>query len=155
MFDFLSVTHRQSKKGCVEVVPKFIVGNKSTDLMIRGGDFYAVWLEDKKLWSTDEDDIVRYVDKEIHDYAKAHEEEWKGLMINCQYMWDSESGSIDKWHKYCQRQQRDHYRMLDETLIFSNSEMRKEDYASKMLSYPWKTEVMTHGIILLERYIRQ
>lgn len=136
MFDFLSITHRQSRKGCVEVVPKFIVGNESTDLMIRGGDFYAVWLEDKKRWSTNENDIIRYVDMELKKYGAEHQDEFAGLSVTYQYMWDSESGSIDKWHKYCQRQQRDHYRMLDETLVFSNSEMRKEDYASKMLSYP-------------------
>ena len=43
---------------------------------------------------------------------------------------------IDSWHKYCQRQMRDNFHMLDEKLIFSNYETKKEDYASKKLSYP-------------------
>jgi energy-coupling factor transporter ATP-binding protein EcfA2 len=43
---------------------------------------------------------------------------------------------IDSWHKYCQKQMRDYYHMLDEKLIFSNAETNKKDYASKRLSYP-------------------
>ena len=41
--DFLKVTWRtQKKSGPAEIYPVFIV-KKSKDLMIRGGDFYAVW----------------------------------------------------------------------------------------------------------------
>ena len=51
MVDFLKIATRSVKKGIIEVYPKFIV-RKSSDLMIRGGDFYAIWLEDRGLWST-------------------------------------------------------------------------------------------------------
>ena len=51
-------------------------------------------------------------------------------------MWDAESGMIDVWHKYCQRQMRDSYHSLDEKLIFSNMVTTKTDYASKRLPYP-------------------
>jgi len=43
---------------------------------------------------------------------------------------------IDSWHKYCQKQMRDHFHMLDEKLIFSNYKTDKKDYASKKLNYP-------------------
>lgn len=52
------------------------------------------------------------------------------------FMWDGDSGSIDKFHKYCQKQMRDSFTMLDEELIFSNTELCRENYASKRLSYP-------------------
>ena len=51
-------------------------------------------------------------------------------------MWDSGSGMIDSWHKYCQRQMRDSFHMLDEKIIFSNTDVNKKDYASKRLPYP-------------------
>jgi hypothetical protein len=51
-------------------------------------------------------------------------------------MWDAESGTIDAWHKYCQKQSRDNFNQLDEKLIFSNTETNKKDYASKRLNYP-------------------
>jgi hypothetical protein len=51
-------------------------------------------------------------------------------------MWDAESGMVDRWHKYCQKQLRDSFHMLDEKLIFSNHKTEKKDYASKALRYP-------------------
>lgn len=70
MLDFLLISTRSQKRGTVEIVPKFII-KKSSDLMIRGGDFYAIWDEDKKLWSTDEQDVVRLVDAQLDEFAKA------------------------------------------------------------------------------------
>ena len=60
MIDFLMVSTRPGKKGSgkVEVYPKFLI-KKSSDLMIRGGDFYAVWVEERCLWSTDEQDALQ------------------------------------------------------------------------------------------------
>lgn len=40
------------------------------------------------------------------------------------------------WHKYCQKQMRDCFHMLDDKLIFSNTKTSKTDYASKRLDYP-------------------
>ena len=56
--------------------------------------------------------------------------------IHVLHMWDAESGMIDSWHKYCQKRMRDSFHMLDEKLIFSNTETNKKDYASKKLPYP-------------------
>ena len=44
MLDFLMISTR-TRKGVVEIYPKFKITNKSKDLMIRGGDFYAIWIE--------------------------------------------------------------------------------------------------------------
>ena len=54
MLDFLLISTR-NKRGVIEIYPKFII-KKSSDLMIRGGDFYAIWIEERHLWSTDEED---------------------------------------------------------------------------------------------------
>jgi hypothetical protein len=108
--------------------------------MIRGGDFYAIWVEERGLWSTDEDDVVQLIDRELNDYAQKNgdriKEENNASKIYVLRMQDAGSGMIDAWHKYCQRQMRDNFHMLDETLIFSNHETTKKDYASKRLSYP-------------------
>ena len=135
MVDFLIVSTRSTKKG-TEIFPKFRLYPKSKDLMIRGGDFYAVWIEEIGLWSTNEDDALAIIDNELKKYAddfiNKHPEEY----VNVLYTWDSSTGSIDQWHKYCQKQKRDSFEMLDETLIFSNTKTNKNDYASKRLSYP-------------------
>ena len=134
MLDFMMVTTRTTKNN-VEVIPKFKINDLSKDLMIRGGDFYAIWDEDRKLWSTKESDVVRLVDIELKKYAADHADRL-GENAYIKYMWDSDSGSIDKWHKYCQKQMRDNYSTLDEELIFSNTELTRDKYASKKLNYP-------------------
>ena len=135
MLDFLTISSR-TNKGSVEVVPKFVIKNPSKDLMIRGGDFYAVWDEERKMWSTEEQDVIRLIDNELKKYLDANHDRIDMSSANVKYMWDSDSGSIDRWHKYCQKQMRDCYSMLDEELIFSNSELTREKHASKKLNYP-------------------
>lgn len=134
MLDFLKIATRSKKNGVVEVYPKFIV-KKSTDLMIRGGDFYAVWVEDRGLWSTDEMDVFQMIDRYLTKYVEENKQECAST-VKVMYMWDAESGMVDSWHRYCQSQLRDSFHMLDEKLIFSNTETSKKDYASKKLNYP-------------------
>lgn len=134
MIDFLMISTRSTKRGVIEIYPKFII-KKSSDLMIRGGDFYAIWLEDRGLWSTDEQDALQLIDQELDRYAEENRTHFDAN-IKVLHMWDSESGMIDSWHKYCQKQMRDSFHMLDEKLIFSNTPTNKKDYASKRLKYP-------------------
>ena len=103
--------------------------------MIRGGDFYAIWIEERGLWSTDEQDALQLIDRELDRYAEESRQRFDSE-IKVLHMWDAESGMIDSWHKYCQKQMRDSFHMLDDKLIFSNTKTDKKDYASKKLKYP-------------------
>lgn len=134
MVDFFIVSTRPGRRGVTEIYPKFII-KKSSDLMIRGGDFYAVWLEDEQRWSTDEDDAKRIIDQELDKYYEENKAKYDGF-VKILHMWDAETGMIDVWHRYCQHQLRDSFHMLDEKLIFSNMEPSKKDYASRKLNYP-------------------
>ena len=133
MVDFLLVSERQKKNGLTEIYPRFII-KKSSDLMIRGGDFYAVWLEDRGMWSTDEQDALQLIDHELDAYKDANSARFEGG-VRVLHMWDSESGMIEQWHRYCQRHMRDSFHMLDERLIFADAKANKKDYASKCLPY--------------------
>lgn len=135
MLDFLTISTRKTKGGSVEIYPRFRLYPKSQDLMIRGGDFYAVWVEDRGLWSTNEDELLYLIDRELERYANENINDFAdGHRVL--RMQDSDSGMIDSWHKYCQKQMRDSFNMLDEKLIFANTDTNKKDYASKRLDYP-------------------
>ena len=134
MLDFFTVSTRVKKPGYTEIYPKFQIKHVD-DLMIRGGDFYAVWVEDRGLWSTDEQDVVQLVDRELTRFAEENKSKIDGNVKIC-YMRDAETGMIDSWHKYCQKQMRDSYHMLDEKLLFANDGANKKDYSSKRLNYP-------------------
>lgn len=134
MLDFMRVATHATKNGLIEVFPKFKVC-KHSDLMIRGGDFYAIWDADNNTWSLDEMTAITLIDAEVERRAEELRVE-AGDKIRPLYLWDGDSGMIDKWHKYCQRQARDDYHQLNEKLIFSNQVPKKTDYASKQLPYP-------------------
>lgn len=141
MLDFVTISTRSGKRGVIEIYPQFII-KKSSDLMIRGGDFYAIWVEERGLWSTDEQDAVDLIDRELDRYATENRQRFDGT-CRVLHMWDAGSGMIDAWHKYCQKQLKDSFHMLDEKLVFSNTKTGKKDYASKILPYPLEAGAIT------------
>ena len=137
MLDFIKIKEKSTKIG-LEIYPAFIIKSSFDDLMIRGGDFYAVWNDYTQLWSTDEGVLINLIDSELEQYAKNYETRTGAKPARVCYLWDSDSGSIDRWHKYCQKQLRDNYHPLDETITFANTETTKKNYISKRLKYPLK-----------------
>lgn len=131
--DFFKVNEGSTKKGVIEVYPDFSVA-RTTDLMVRGGEAYAIWDEEKGLWSTDEYDIPRLIDKEI---ARVREETEKrlGQPVQAKYASSFSSGVWPKFLQYV-KGIKDNYHELDAQLTFSNTEVKKTDYVSKRLSYP-------------------
>ena len=130
--DFLKISWKPSgKSGRAEIYPTFVT-KTSKDLMIRGGDFYAIWDEQKGLWSKSQDDVIDIIDAALDEYKNSNASMSDAKVL---YLWNSDTGMIDKWHRYCQKQTRDNFHNLDEKIIFANSPVNKEDYASKRLPY--------------------
>lgn len=127
--DFVKIATKSPKRGVQTIYPEFRP-RKSKDLMIRGGDFYAVWDEENGVWSTDEDRVSDMIDAEIKNYDIKTDDKVIRLYMN-----NADSGSIDRWHKLVQRQMRDNYHPLDKTMVFADSPINKNDYASKRLPY--------------------
>ena len=130
MLDFVKITVKQ-KNGALEIVPSFKV-IRSKDIMIRGNTFYSIWDEDLQKWSTDEFDAIRLIDQMTINYTK----EKYGDHAIPELLVNADNCLIDKWKKYCQKQAINNYIPLDETLIFSNMERKRENYSSRSLSYP-------------------
>ena len=134
MVDFLHIEKEDKDKIATSIIyPTFIIG-KSSDLMIRGRDFYAVWNEDKGLWETDESMVIKMIDKELDRWVKEHHDILNRNVI-VKYMWNASTDSIDAWHHYVQKQMRDNFVQLDSKLIFKNTKTTKLDYASRKLKY--------------------
>ena len=153
MFDFLDISTRPAGKNGIDIYPRFKLYPKSKDLMVRGGDFYAVWLEERGQWSTNEDDCLRLIDDSVREFFNEFKPKHPELSINVKYMRDSDSGMIDAWHKFVQKQSRDSYHVLDETLIFSNDSVEKGHYSSKRLPYPLeKGEIPAYEKIISTLY---
>lgn len=130
--DFYQIKQKTAKKGVIELYPDFKVG-RSKDLMVRGKSFYAIWDEQKGLWSTDESDVQRMVDADLmakrEEIAKTADE-----TIFVRKMSDFSSSSWLSYKKYINNMF-DNNHQLDCKLTFQNTEVVKKDYVSKRLGY--------------------
>lgn len=134
MLDFLTISVNV-EKGVAKVIPGFKTWPKSHDLMIRGGDFYAIWVERLGLWSPDEQDALQLMDQEIDEFVEKNKEKYSSYTIKVLHFWDARSKMIDEWHHFCKSQCRDNFHMLDSNVTFENTPTNKKDYASKRLPY--------------------
>lgn len=139
MLDFMFVSEKvNTKKGIIEIYPTFKV-QPSKDLMIRGGDFYAIWDVEAGRWSTDIFDAVRLIDNEIDIYTNKRKSEGiSETIISCN-LWNTDNGQMAKFHNYCKKLMPDHWNPLDTKIIFANDEVKQTDYSSKRLAYPLKS----------------
>ena len=130
--DFFKISWRSTKRGTIEVFPSFVVC-ESEDLMVRGRDFYAIWNEQVGLWSRNEFDLIKLVDSKLYEYAeelRKKTDDRVAVLSLSDYSsrsWSNYKGFLSHFP--------DNYKDLDSKLIFANTEVKKEDYASRTLPY--------------------
>lgn len=129
--DFVRMANKY-KNGLKYIYPEFIVDDRGKDLMARGGAFYAIWDEEKGLWSTNEYDVARLVDAEIRNAIQADSspDSCRGL-----YLSEFSSETWTKWKRYL-KSLPDKWTELDTKIFFENSDVSKSDFCSRKLPYP-------------------
>lgn len=136
--DFYDIrVEHKDRPSRIEIYPEFIVDSDgSTDLMIRGGDFYAVWNEQEKMWSQNSKYIQKVIDAELAQKKEevANTPYGERTKIVVRRMRDYSSGSWEKFLKYISSLP-DDYHQLDEKIIFQDTVTKKTDYASHRLPY--------------------
>ena len=128
--DFYEIRERSIKRGVTEVYPDFIV-KRSHDLMVRAKAFYAIWDEDAGLWSTDEYDVMRLVDRELNEYRSKMTTDDKVIVRT---MNSFSSKAWVEFKKYMNSIS-DNVVPLDNKITFANTVTKKKDYVSKKLPY--------------------
>ncbi len=130
--DFYTIITVEKKDGTLQIRPDWKIG-RSDDLMTRGGSFYAIWDEEKGLWSKDIYDVARLVDADLVRHAEA-EEARTGIVYRVARMSVDSTKLWDGFQRFL-RNSGNNSHALDETLIFANTKVGKKDYASRTLSY--------------------
>ena len=128
--DFVKIKTSINKNGTIEVFPDFQTG-RIKDLMIRGHAFYAIWDEEKGMWSTDEIDVQRIVDKET---LKEAEKINLGGAVEIKTLKNFGDGYWTKYKQFVQSHP-DNAKQLDNKVVFLNTKVTKKDYVSKRLPY--------------------
>jgi energy-coupling factor transporter ATP-binding protein EcfA2 len=141
--DFYRISVKERKEEPPQIYPDWVVG-RSKDLMVRGKAFYAVWDERLGLWSTDEYDVQRLVDEDLHRFA---EEQGPGYQVR-----NLKSFNTTVWSSFRRYMQNisDNSHPLDERLIFANTPVKKNDYASKRLPYALEAGECSAWVELLD-----
>lgn len=133
--DFYSIAVKEKRDGPPMLYPDWNIG-RSKDLMVRGKSFYAIWDEAAGLWSKDEYDVQRLVDEDLHRYN-----EECGDIYKIQNLRSFNTQIWTSFRKFLQNIS-DNNHPLDETLVFANTDVKKNDYASRRL--PYALEPGTH-----------
>lgn len=131
--DFFNIKESTSKDGTITLTPDFIVGDPE-DIMIKGKEFYAIWDEEKGLWSKNPKDVVRIVD----GYLNARANELKSGPVKVKVINKTlKSYSSGSWESFCKYAHRspNTLRQLDNKITFANDIVTKKDYVSKKLPY--------------------
>lgn len=126
--DFIEIATKIGRDKKIVFYPKFLF-KKSSDLMIKGGEFYAFWDSDKNLWNTSEFELATVVNQIVINEAV------KTPGARYELLEDYDTGLAKKWHSYC-RDMGNNWIELDKKLIFSNTARKKTDYCSRYLPYP-------------------
>lgn len=143
MMDFYKILERSIARGrgdkkeiiSIDIYPDFIVG-RSKDLMIRGKSVYAVWDDEKGLWSQDEYDVQRLVDADMYKYVDTLRQNTNlgDIPINVLSLRSNKSKQWSVFKQYVANLP-DNFHLLDENLTFLNTTVTKEDYVSRRLGY--------------------
>ena len=129
--DFYQVATKEGKNA-IELYPDFVVG-RSEDLMVRGQSFYAIWDEERGLWSQDEYDVQRLVDRELHIAAQERNAK-NGQKYTVKNL---RSFTYNSWLQYRRfiKNVGDNSHELDSHIVFANTSFDKYDYVSRTLPY--------------------
>lgn len=144
-----TTSRRVERQDVTEVSPVFWVQDVQ-DLMIRGREFYAVWNEEKGLWSKREIEVAGLVDKEL----AAETNRLDGAPSHTKWMRCYDTGSWRRWRQYVTSLP-DSWQPLDSKLVYRSDEPRRQDMASTRLPYDLEEGDPESFRTLLERLYEQ
>lgn len=130
--DFYEIKERALKSGTTEVRPAWRV-LRFKDLMIRGKSFYAVYNPETHFWSTEEYDLMRIVDADVARHFKETSERVEGSVWP-RYLGDYDSKTYSDYKAWMSKLP-DVYHPLDGGILFADQTPRREDYATRTLTY--------------------
>lgn len=119
----------RGQAGLMEVAPRF-VNLDSRDIMLRDGDFVAIWNPKTGLWSRNEFDVIDIVDGDVSDYVTK-----SGVQNLFPRFCRRDTDGV--WKKYRQwtKNMVDTDHPLDRMPVFADTPIRQEDHVAYRLPY--------------------
>ena len=108
--------------------------------MIKGHSFYAIWDEPNNIWTTKEARVAELIDNILWD--EAEKERANNQMVQVKTLSDFSTKKWNEWTSYCKLMP-DTYHTLNNKIIFADTNITREDYATFSLSYSLNNNVPT------------
>lgn len=115
-----------------------------TDFMMKGGKFFAAYIPETGLWSTDEDEMMDQIDKTLYEFRdKISKEDAYGIFrteegdeVQVNALVNSGNKELINFRTWESKLAANHkYRALDGKLTYASDIVEIEDYRSKRLTY--------------------
>ena len=147
------------------VYPTYLASGK--DLMKKGGKFYAVLNKETGMWSTDESDIVPFVDRELTKYCENNDKFYKvdnlyydvryKNPVFIKYLDVSATKQLKEFNLWFKDLPPNHnYIPLDTKLTFKSDDVAPEMYRSKRLSYdPIDCDIYAYDLLMSVLYSKE
>ena len=142
MFNFVKYKYKRNRDTSVTVYPDFYFVPNRSDLMTRGGAFYAAWIGDDALWNgdhglwiKDETEVIALIDKGLWNFTESLKSSFGNeVYYDVKTLSDFSSGKLVEWNKFIKTAP-DSFIDLDSSVTFKEQEANKNDYVSKRLVY--------------------
>lgn len=134
----------RGQAGMMEVVPMFL-NLKSRDIMLRDGEFVAVWNPKTELWSKDERDVIGIIDGDVQNYI-----ETSGIRNVLPRFCRRDGDGIWKKYRLWAKNMIDTDQPLDRNPVFLNTVTRQEDHVSYRLPYSLEDGVPVNWTKLID-----
>ena len=135
MLNFIKYKYKRNKDFSITAYYDFQLPSSDSDLMIRGGAFYAVWIESLGLWCKDEPTALRLFDQELWEYVNTLKDKFgNDTIFDVKTIVDFSTGKLIEWKRFLKCNP-DVYVDLDSFVTFKDQEVEKSNYVSKRLPY--------------------
>ena len=119
----------RGQAGMLEARPNFLYLN-SRDIMLRNGNFIAVWNPETGLWSKNENDVINIVDGDVFDYVNN-----SGIQNLIPRICRRDKDGVWRQYRQWSKNMVDTDHPLDRMPIFADTPVRQEDHVSYRLPY--------------------
>lgn len=119
----------RGQMGMMEAAPWFRNIN-SRDIMLRDGDFVAIWNPKTSLWSKNEFDVVDLVDDDVRKYVE--NAQFQNIIPR---FCESERDGVWKRYRQWTKNMVDTVHPMDRRPVFADTPIRQENYVSYRLPY--------------------
>lgn len=131
--DFVKIRQQAIKGGAIEVFADY-QNKRCKDLMVRAGDFYAMWDDQSNRWVEDEFDVVSTIDDLLFEYAEKLMRDNSDQRVKVRALGTTSGGGFKDFIAYI-KDLPDMYKTLNPKITYAGDVTSREDYSTKNVPY--------------------